>query len=315
MDGKVRMMSMRDSYSSALIELGRKNHNVIVCDADLALSTKTKRFGMQFPERFFDFGIAEANMMSAAAGMASCGKIVFASSFAAFATGRCYDQIRQSIAYPRLNVKIVATHAGISVGGDGASHQMIEDMAIMRAIPNMTVIAPADGNEAEAVIKAVAEFDGPCYVRMGRADYPVVFDNLDGFRIGKAVTLREGNGITLVSTGVMLSETIKAAEILSCEGIDARVLHVHTLKPIDSDAISKASKETGAIVTVEEHSIIGGLGSAVAEVTSEEAPCRITRVGIRDCFGESGDGNELMKKYGLDADNIVAAAKGLLGAK
>jgi transketolase len=309
---ETRLMNLRDAYSSALIELGRENPDVVVLDADLALSTKTKRFGTQFPDRFFDFGIGEANMMGAAAGLATCGKIVFASSFAVFATGRCYDQIRQSIAYPNLPVKIVATHAGISVGGDGASHQMLEDIGLMRVLPNVRVIAPADGTMMKVVIPLIAKERGPFYVRMGRADSPLIFESCEWFKLGEAVTVKEGKDLTLIGTGTLLCEVLKAWQLLKEEGIDARVLLIHTIKPIDKEAIMKASRETGTLVTCEEHSIIGGLGSAVAEVVGEEAPCLLKRIGIRDVFGESGDPQELMIKYEIDASHIAQAAKTLI---
>jgi transketolase len=308
----VRLMNLRDAYSVALIEIGRENRDVVVLDADLALSTKTKRFGTQFPDRFFDFGIGEANMMGAAAGLATCGKIVFASTFAVFATGRCYDQIRQSIAYPNLSVKIVATHAGISVGGDGASHQMLEDIGLMRVLPNMRIIAPADGTMMKRVIPLIAKERGPFYVRMGRADSPLIFESCEWFKIGKAVTIKDGKDLTLIGTGTLLYEALKAYELLKKDEIDAKVLLIHTIKPIDRRAIIKASRETGALITCEEHSIIGGLGSAVAEVAGEDAPCLLKRIGIKDVFGESGDPQELMIKYGIDASHIAQVAKALI---
>lgn len=303
-----KMRNLRDGYSSALIKLGYENENVVVLDADLALSTKTKRFGTIFPDRFFDCGISEANMMGMAAGLATCGKVSFASSFAVFATGRCYDQIRQSIAYPELNVKIVATHAGISVGGDGASHQMLEDMALMRVLPNMRVIAPADAIEVEDVIPAIASIPGPFYVRMGRADAPVIFSRHNKFKVGKAKVLRKGNDVTIISTGTMTAEALRAYDLLKKEGIEARVVHMPTVKPMDKKEVMRAAKETGAIVTCEEHSVIGGLGGAVSRAMSED-PVPMTRIGINDTFGESGKAMELIKKYGLTADNIAKIAK------
>ncbi len=303
-----KMRNLRDGYSSALIKLGYENENVVVLDADLALSTKTKRFGTIFPDRFFDCGISEANMMGMAAGLATCGKVSFASSFAVFATGRCYDQIRQSIAYPELNVKIVATHAGISVGGDGASHQMLEDMALMRVLPNMRVIAPADAIEVEDVIPAIASIPGPFYVRMGRADAPVIFSRHNKFKVGKAKVLRKGNDVTIISTGTMTAEALRAYDLLKKEGIEARVVHMPTVKPMDKKEVMRAAKETGAIVTCEEHSVIGGLGGAVSRAMSED-PVPMTRIGINDTFGESGEAMELIKKYGLTADNIAKIAK------
>jgi transketolase len=306
-----KMRNLRDAYSSALIELGHENKNIVVLDADLALSTKTKRFGTVFPERFFDCGIAEANMMGVAAGLATCGKIAFASTFAVFATGRCYDQIRQSISYPELDVKIVATHGGISVGGDGASHQMLEDIALMRILPNMRVIAPADATEMEEVIPAIAETPGPFYVRIGRADAPVLFDRHRKFKVGKAKLLRKGSDITIVTTGTMTAETLKAHELLKKEGIHARVLHMPTIKPLDTIAVKKAAKETRAIITCEEHSVIGGIGDAVAQAISNN-PVPMRRIGIQDVFGESGGAYELIEKYGLTAENITKTAKTLI---
>ncbi|MGC9307732.1 MAG: transketolase family protein [Thermoplasmatota archaeon] len=309
-----KMRNLRDGYSSALIELGHANNDVVAVDADLALSTKTKRFGTVFPERFFDFGIAEANMMSVAAGLATCGKIVFASTFAVFATGRCYDQIRQSIAYPELNVKIVATHAGISVGGDGASHQMLEDMALMRALPNMRVIAPADAIEVEDVIPAVAEHPGPFYVRMGRADAPVIFDKHRPFELGQEVPLREGDDVAIIATGTMTAEALRAHDLLQKDDIAARVIHMPTVKPIDREAVLQAAEETGCILTCEEHSIIGGLGDAVAAAMAER-PVPMRRVAINDVFGESGEARALMEKYGLTAENITKQARHLVEMK
>ncbi len=308
------MRNLRDGYSSALIELGHQNEDVVVVDADLALSTKTKRFGTIFPNRFFDFGVAEANMMGAAAGFATCGKIVFASTFAVFATGRCYDQIRQSIAYPNLNVKIVATHAGISVGGDGASHQMLEDIALMRVLPNMLVVTPTDATEIEDIIPQVAKHPGPCYVRMGRADSPVIFEKHGDLTLGKAKTLEDGNDVTLIGTGTMVSETLTARKLLKKHKIDARVILIHTLKPIDKDTLKKAARETGCIITAEEHSIIGGLGSAVSEAL-DMCPVPLKRIGVPDVFGESGEAEDLVKKYGLTAENISEAARELVRLK
>ena len=308
-----KMRNLRDAYSSALIELGYKNENIVVLDADLALSTKTKRFGTVFPDRFFDMGISEANMMGVAAGLATCNKIVFASTFAVFATGRCYDQIRQSIAYPCLNVKIVATHAGISVGGDGASHQMLEDIALMRALPNMRVLAPADATEMEDVIPVIASMQGPFYVRIGRADAPIIFERHRKFRIGKAYVLRKGSDVTIIATGTMTAEALKAYDLLKKNGIEARIIHMPTIKPIDKNAVRKAAKETGAIITAEEHTIIGGLGDAVSMAMDEPVP--MIRIGVSDVFGESGGARELMEKYGLTAENIAKQAKKLVKAR
>ena len=308
-----KMRNLRDAYSSALIELGYKNENIVVLDADLALSTKTKRFGTVFPDRFFDMGISEANMMGVAAGLATCNKIVFASTFAVFATGRCYDQIRQSIAYPCLNVKIVATHAGISVGGDGASHQMLEDIALIRALPNMRVLAPADATEMEDVIPVIASMQGPFYVRIGRADAPIIFERHRKFRIGKAYVLRKGSDVTIIATGTMTAEALKAYDLLEKNGIEARIIHMPTIKPIDKNAVRKAAKETGAIITAEEHTIIGGLGDAVSMAMDEPVP--MIRIGVSDVFGESGGARELMEKYGLTAENIAKQAKKLVKAR
>jgi len=308
-----KMRNLRDAYSSALIELGYKNENIVVLDADLALSTKTKRFGTVFPDRFFDMGISEANMMGVAAGLATCNKIVFASTFAVFATGRCYDQIRQSIAYPCLNVKIVATHAGISVGGDGASHQMLEDIALMRVLPNMRVLAPADATEMEDVIPVIASMQGPFYVRIGRADAPIIFERHRKFRIGKAYVLRKGSDVTIIATGTMTAEALKAYDLLKKNGIEARIIHMPTIKPIDKNVVRKAAKETGAIITAEEHTIIGGLGDAVSMAMDEPVP--MIRIGVSDVFGESGGARELMEKYGLTAENIAKQAKKLVKAR
>ena len=309
-----KMRNLRDAYSSALIQLGYENEDVVVLDADLALSTKTKRFGTVFPNRFFDMGISEANMMGVAAGLATCGKIVFASSFAVFATGRCYDQIRQSIAYPNLNVKIVATHAGISVGGDGASHQMLEDIALMRVLPNMRVIAPADATEMEDVIPVIASEDGPFYVRIGRADAPIIFERHGKFKIGKGHVLRDGSDISIIATGTMTAEALGAYDMLKKVGIEARIIHMPTIKPIDSRLIKKAARETGYIITVEEHSIIGGLGDAVSMAMAKK-PIPALRIGVNDVFGESGEARQLMEKYGLTAENITKQAKKLIKAK
>ena len=292
----------------ALADLGDK-YNIIVLDADLSKSTKTEVFKKKFPDRFINMGIAEANMMSTAAGLASCGKIVFASSFAMFAAGRAFEQIRNSICYPCLNVKIGATHAGISVGEDGATHQCLEDIGIMRTLPNMIVINPADDTEAKAAVKAAVEHDGPVYLRFGRLGVPVLFDDNYNFEIGKGVTLKEGTDVTLVATGLLVGTALDAAELLKNEGINARVINIHTIKPIDRDIIAKAAKETGAIVTCEEHNIIGGLGSAVAETVAETCPVPVLRVGTEDVFGKSGKPNELFEAYGLTAENIVSKAK------
>lgn len=303
-----KKIATRESYGAALADLGDK-YNIIVLDADLSKSTKTEVFKKKFPDRFINMGIAEANMMSTAAGLASCGKIVFASSFAMFAAGRAFEQIRNSICYPCLNVKIGATHAGISVGEDGATHQCLEDIGIMRTLPNMIVINPADDTEAKAAVKAAIEHDGPVYLRFGRLGVPVLFDDNYNFEIGKGVTLKEGTDVTLVATGLLVGTALDAAELLKNEGINARVINIHTIKPIDRDLIAKAAKETGAIVTCEEHNIIGGLGSAVAETVAETCPVPVLRVGTEDVFGKSGKPNELFEAYGLTAENIVSKAK------
>ncbi|WP_024614317.1 transketolase family protein [Clostridium sp. Ade.TY] len=311
-----KKIATRESYGRALKDLAESNKNVVVLDADLSKSTKTAEFKAVAPERFFNMGIAEANMMGVAAGMSTCGKIPFVSTFAMFAAGRAFEQIRNSICYPRLNVKVCATHAGLTVGEDGASHQAIEDLSLMRSIPNMTVINPSDDVEAQAAIKAVAEFNGPCYVRLGRAAVNVINDNADyKFEIGKGVTLKEGNDVTIIGTGIMVDTAIEAAEMLKNEGINARVLNIHTIKPIDAELLIKAAKETGAIVTAEEHSVIGGLGSAVSEVLAEEYPVPVLKVGVMDKFGESGKPNELLEAYGLTAKNVVEKAKKAISLK
>lgn len=301
-------MALRDAYSQALVELGRTNPNVVVLDADLALSTKTKRFGTVYPDRFFDMGIAELNLMGVAAGLAAAGKTVFASTFAAFATGQPYNVIRQSIAYANLNVKIVATHSGISVGGDGATHQMLEDVSLMRGLPNVRVFVPADGPQTQDIIRLVAESEGPCYVRLPRGDTPLLPD-VYPTQIGKAITIRDGRDVTLIGAGTMVYETLRAADALIEEGVDPRVLLIHTIKPIDKDAVLAAARETGGIVTAEEHSVYGGLGSAVCEVVAEGHPCPVRRIGVRDTFGESGEERDLMEKYGLTWKHIADAAR------
>lgn len=299
----------RDAYGKALVELGEKNKNVVVLDADLAAATKTGAFKKAFPERFFDTGIAESNMMSLAGGLATTGFTVFASTFAMFAAGRAFEQVRNTIAYPHLNVKIGATHAGISVGEDGASHQCCEDIALMRSIPGMVIINPADDIEARAAVFAAAEHDGPVYMRFGRLAVPRVFDENYKFEIGKAVTLREGTDVTIIATGLMVNEAIEAAKTLEEEGISVELINMHTIKPLDNEAVIKAAKKTGCIVTAEEHNIIGGLGSAVSEVVAEEYPVPVVRVGVNDEFGKSGPAVELLHLYGLDAKNIVEKAK------
>lgn len=312
---ETKRIATRDSYGKALAELGRENENVVVLDADLADSTRTSVFRKEFPERHIDCGIAEANMMSIAAGLAAAGKIPFASSFAMFAAGRAYEQIRNSIGYPQLNVKICATHAGISVGEDGATHQCNEDMLLMRSIPNMIVINPADDVEARAAVKAAAEYEGPVYIRFGRLAVPVVNDE-ETFKleIGKAVTLREGKDITIIATGLMVERALQAADQLEAEGVSVRVLDMHTIKPIDREAILAAAKETKGIVTAEEHSVIGGLYSAVCEVVCSEAPCKVEPVAVMDKFGCSGPALDLLELFNLNAKTIVEKAKNILNA-
>ncbi|MGL4874689.1 MAG: transketolase family protein [Clostridium sp.] len=309
-------MATREAYGKALKDLANTNKDVIVLDADLSKSTKTADFKSVAPERFFNMGIAEGNMMSVAAGLSTCNKIPFVSTFAMFAAGRAFEQIRNSICYPRLNVKVCATHAGLTVGEDGASHQAIEDISLMRSIPGMIVINPADAVETDAAIKAIAEINGPCYVRLGRAAVNIINDRPEyKFEIGKGVTLKEGNDVTIMGTGIMVDAALEASEILKAEGINARVINIHTIKPIDAELITKAAKETGAIVTAEEHNIIGGLGSAVAEVVTENCPVPVLRVGVKDTFGESGLPNQLLEKYGLTAKDIVEMAKKAINCK
>ena len=311
-----KKIATREAYGKALADLSSTNKNVVVLDADLSKSTKTADFKAVAPERFFNMGIAEANMMGVAAGLSTCGKIPFVSTFAMFAAGRAFEQIRNSICYPKLNVKVCATHAGLTVGEDGASHQAIEDISLMRSIPNMTVINPADAVETEAAIKAVSEMNGPCYVRLGRMAVSNVNDESTyKFEIGKGVTLAEGKDVTIVATGIMVETALEAKEELAKDGINARVINIHTIKPIDSELIIKAAKETGAIVTAEEHSIIGGLGSAVSEVVSEEWPVPVVKLGVNDTFGESGKPNELLEAYGLTTKELVAKVKKALELK
>lgn len=300
----------RDSYGESLRDLAEKYPDLVVLDADLAAATKTGTFKKAHPERFFDCGIAEANMMGVAAGLAACGKIPFASTFAMFAAGRAYEIVRNSIGYPHLNVKIGATHAGISVGEDGATHQCNEDIALMRTIPGMTIINPADDVEAKAAVEAAIQMDGPVYLRFGRLAAPVFNDAANyKFELGKGITIKEGSDLTIVATGLMVSESIKAAEMLSAEGINARVLNIHTIKPLDTELICRAAKETGLLVTVEEHSIIGGLGSAVTEAVCDCCPVPVVRIGVNDEYGHSGPAVELLKEFGLCAEAIVKKAK------
>ena len=306
----------RESYGAALAELGEK-YDFLVLDADLAAATKTGVFKKKFPERFFDCGIAEGNMISVAAGIATTGKVVFASSFAMFAAGRAFEQVRNSIGYPHLNVKIGATHAGITVGEDGATHQCNEDIALMRTIPGMTIINPSDAGEAYAAVEAAINFYGPVYMRFGRFAVPDLTSEMKDykFEIGKGVTMRDGKDVTIVATGYMVHVALDAAELLKAEGIDARVLNIHTIKPLDSELLIKAAHETGAIVTAEEHNIIGGLGSAVAEAVCEAAPVSVLRVGVEDKFGKSGKVPELLSEYGLTAENIANKAKAAIALK
>ncbi|MFZ5612781.1 transketolase [Desulforamulus profundi] len=310
-----KKIATRDAYGQELVRLGADNKDVVVLDADLSKSTKTHDFMKTYPDRFFNMGIAEGNMMVTAAGLAAVGKIPFASTFAVFATGRAYEQIRNSICYPRLNVKIAATHAGVTVGEDGGSHQSIEDIAIMRALPGMTVFVPADAVETAAAIRAAAEIKGPVYIRLGRSGVPVLHGEDFKFTPGEAVTLREGTNVALIATGIMVPAALEAAETLAAEGISAMVLDVHTIKPLDVFAIVEAARKCGAVVTAEEHSIIGGLGSAVAETLSEHQPVPLQRIGVRDTFGESGKPAELLQHFGLTAANIAEAARKVIAKK
>lgn len=308
-------IATREAYGAALAEFGGE-YDIVVLDADLSKSTKTDTFKKKYPERFINMGIAEANMMSTAAGLASCGKIVFASSFAMFAAGRAFEQVRNSIGYPGLNVKIGATHAGISVGEDGASHQCLEDIGLMRTIPGMVVISPADAVEARAAVEAAIKHYGPVYLRFGRLSVPVLYDKATyKFEIGKGIELEDGKDVTIIANGLMVFEALEARKILAEEGINARIIDIHTIKPIDADIIVKAAKETGAIVTAEEHNVIGGLGSAVAEVLVENSPVPMKRVGVEDVFGRSGKPAPLLELYGLTAKNIAAKAREVLKMK
>ena len=307
---EVKKIATRESYGNALVELGKKHEDLVVLDADLAEATKTGVFKKAFPERHIDCGIAECNMIGIAAGIATTGKVPFASSFAMFAAGRAFEQVRNSVGYPHLNVKIAATHAGISVGEDGATHQCNEDIALMREIPGMVVINPSDDVEARAAVEAAYEYVGPVYLRLGRLAVPVINDRPDyKFEIGKGVVLRDGKDLTIVATGLCVSEALKAAEALAAEGVDAAVINIHTIKPIDEELLCEYAKKTGKIVTVEEHSILGGLGGAVCETLSEKYPVPVKRIGIKDCFGESGPAAELIHKYGIDAEGITAQIK------
>lgn len=307
---ETKKIATRESYGNALAELGEKYPELVVLDADLAAATKTGIFKKAFPERHIDCGIAECNMIGIAAGLATTGKIPFASSFAMFAAGRAFEQVRNAVGYPKLNVKIGATHAGISVGEDGATHQCNEDIALMRTIPGMVVINPADDIEAKQAVEAAIKHQGPVYLRFGRLAVPVINDNPDyKFELGKGVVLKEGKDITLVATGLCVSETLEAAKLLANDGIDAKVINIHTIKPLDEDLIVEAAKETGKVVTIEEHSIIGGLGSAVCDTLSAKAPTQVLKIGIEDTYGESGPAVELIKKYGLDSESIYNKVK------
>ncbi len=312
---EVIKVATRDSYGNALAELGKEYDNLYVLDADLAAATKTGVFKKVFPERHIDCGIAECNMVGIAAGMATTGKIPFVSSFAMFAAGRAFEQVRNSVAYPHLNVKIGATHAGISVGEDGATHQCNEDIALMRTIPGMVVINPADDIEAKAAVRAAVEYDGPVYLRFGRLAVPVINDTPDyKFEIGKGVLLQEGKDVTLVATGLCVSETLEAAKMLEADGISAEVINIHTIKPLDEDMILTSAKKTNKVVTIEEHSVIGGLGSAVCDTLSANYPAKVMKIGVNDVFGESGPAVALIKKYGLDAESIYNKVKGFVQA-
>ncbi len=310
---EVKKIATRDSYGNALVEIGKEHDDLIVLDADLAGATKTGTFKNVFPERHIDCGIAEANMMGIAAGLSTCGKVPFASTFAMFAAGRAFEQVRNSIGYPHLNVKIGATHAGISVGEDGATHQCNEDIALMRTIPGMVVINPADDVEARAAVRAAYEHQGPVYLRFGRLAVPVFNDEASyKFELGKGIVLKEGKDVTIVATGLCVSNSLEAAEKLAAEGIDAEVINIHTIKPLDEELILASAKKTGKVVTVEEHSVIGGLGSAVCDTLSANLPTPVLKIGINDTFGESGPAKELIVKYGLDADSICKKVAGFV---
>ncbi len=313
---EIKKIATRDSYGNALAELGQEHEDLIVLDADLAGATKTGVFKKAFPERHWDCGIAEANMTGIAAGLSTCGKVPFISSFAMFAAGRAYEQVRNSIGYPHLNVKIGATHAGISVGEDGATHQCLEDLALMREIPGMVVINPSDDVEARAAVKAAYEYVGPVYLRFGRLAVPVINDTADyRFEIGKGCVLREGTDVTIFATGLEVSESLEAAKLLEADGICAEVINIHTIKPLDKELVISSARKTGKVVTVEEHSVLGGLGSAVCETLCEEAPMKVLRIGVEDSFGESGPAAELIHKYGLDAEGIYQKVKTLFLSK
>ncbi len=307
---EVKKIATRDSYGNALAELGKEHENLVVLDADLAAATKTGVFKKAYPERFIDCGIAEANMTGVAAGLSTCGKVPFISSFAMFVAGRAFEQVRNSIGYPHLNVKIGATHAGITVGEDGATHQCNEDIALMRTIPGMVIINPADDVEARAAVKAAYEYEGPVYLRFGRLALPIIHNESSyKFEIGKSEILRDGKDVTIVATGAMVSNSLEAAEKLAADGIEAKVINIHTIKPLDEELVVVAAKETGKVVTVEEHSVIGGLGSAVCDALAMKNPTPVMKIGINDTFGESGPAVELLKKYQLDAESIYEKIK------
>lgn len=308
MDENVKKAT-RQSYGEALLELGKENKNVVVFDADLSTATKTNLFAKEFPDRFFDMGIAEQNMISTAAGIATCGKIAYASTFAVFAAGRAYDQIRNSVCYPKLNVKICATHAGITVGEDGATHQMLEDISMMRTLPNMTVISTSDDIETKWAVKEISKINGPVYLRLSRLATPVIYNEDQKFEIGKAIQIGDGTDATIFATGVTVSEALKAQEQLKENGIDVRVVDIHTIKPIDRDIIIKCAKETKKLISIEDHNVIGGLGSAISEVLTDECPTKLIRLGINDTFGKSGNAVELMEYFGITAERIIENVK------
>ncbi|MEE1005913.1 MAG: transketolase family protein [Acutalibacteraceae bacterium] len=312
---EIKKVATRAAFGNALVELGAKRDDFVVLDADLAAATQTGMFKKAFPDRFYDCGIAEADMIGIAAGIAATGKKVVCSSFAMFAAGRAFEQIRNSVGYPHLNVIIGATHAGISVGEDGATHQCCEDIALMRTIPGMTIINPADETEAKKAVEAAFELDGPVYMRFGRLAVPVIFGDDYKFEVGKAVTLKEGNDVTIIATGLMVAEALEAYELLKKDGITAKIINMHTIKPLDNEAVIKAAKETGAIVTAEEHSVIGGLGGAVSELLGEEYPVPVLRLGVYDTFGHSGPAPKLLDEFGLRAANIVEKAKKAIALK
>ena len=295
----------RQSYGEALVELGKENENVVVLDADVSTATKTEFFAKEFPDRFFDMGIAEADMIGTSAGLSTCGKIPYASTFAIFAAGRAYDQIRNSICYPKLNVKICATHSGVTVGEDGATHQMLEDISLMRTIPNLIVMSTSDDTQTKWAVKEIAKIKGPVYLRLARLKVPVIYDENQKFEIGKGIQIGDGTDGTIFATGVTVSEALKAKEILRSKGIDVRVVDIHTIKPIDKDLIIKCAKETKKLISIEDHNVIGGLGSAISEVLTDEYPVKITRLGIKDTFGMSGKADELMSYYKINPNNIV----------